>query len=195
MLSIADAGVDRRRRAFSVSRRAPVCAPACHAAEKIFPDRDGGRAELPFIPDAATTCLTPDCLRLEIRFVRGRHRGVLSGVPLDVLGAGIFRPLGHQRSQGTPVCHRRRPWHGENAFILDRKLELQPLALVVGVGCKGEIGSLQADVLSAAALFCFFCGLVVDQPISYRRSVRSRPPPASLPMLCRDWHAAKRSGP
>ena len=32
---------------------------------------------------------------LEIGFVRSRHRSVLSRVPLDVLGAGIFRPLGH----------------------------------------------------------------------------------------------------
>src|SRR5271167_3672136 len=62
----------------------------------------------------------------EIRLVRPRHFGVLSRVPLDVFGANRFHPVG-----GTaPISHGRGPRRREDAFILDRELELQVLARI-----------------------------------------------------------------
>src|SRR5215831_19686687 len=65
----------------------------------------------------------------EIRLVRLRYHGGLSvGLP-RILGAYQVRPRAH----GGPVRDGRRPGHGEDVFVLDREMELQHLAPVVGV--------------------------------------------------------------
>jgi hypothetical protein len=64
----------------------------------------------------------------EIRFVRARHSGVLSGVVhTRVVGAYRFRPF----AKHPPIRYDRRPRHREDAFILDGELELQTVALIV----------------------------------------------------------------
>src|SRR5215813_8414552 len=69
----------------------------------------------------------------EIRLVRTRDFGVLSGVVfMRVFGADNLLPLSYQRA---PIRFGRRPRHRENAFILDRKMKLKPLAPIVGVRC------------------------------------------------------------
>src|SRR5260370_23595718 len=93
----------------------------------------------------ATWCSRP-CGRSHSKFqlVRGRHGGVLSGVIfMRIVGADGLRPLA-QRRKWALIDDARRPRHREDAYILDRELELQPLALIVGVACKPRIGSPQA---------------------------------------------------
>jgi hypothetical protein len=58
--------------------------------------------------------------RLEIRLDGGRDRGVLSRVVLmRVFSTDKFLRF----LQRTAISNGRRPWHGENGFILDRALE------------------------------------------------------------------------
>src|SRR5262249_51126108 len=67
----------------------------------------------------------------KIRLVRRRNRSVFSGVVfMGVLGADNFRPFNRRRQ----ISHGGRPGHCEDAFILDRELELKPLAPVVWRG-------------------------------------------------------------
>src|SRR5208337_3936323 len=69
----------------------------------------------------------------EIRLVRTRDGAVLSGVVfMRVFGASDLQPL----AQRAPISYDRRPRHREDAFILDREFELQPLTLIVGVAYK-----------------------------------------------------------
>jgi hypothetical protein len=65
----------------------------------------------------------------EIRLVRARGRGVLSVVFARVFGADEFRPLAHV----APIGDGGRPGHGEDAFVIDREMELQHRAPVIGV--------------------------------------------------------------
>ena len=66
----------------------------------------------------------------EIRLVRGRHRRLAFGVVFfHVLCTDIFHPV----AQRAAIGYDPGPWRGEGAFILDGKLQLQVLALVVGV--------------------------------------------------------------
>ena len=65
----------------------------------------------------------------EVRLCSPRHRGDLAGGFIDVFGADQVRPSAH----GGPISDGRRPRHGEDAFILDREMELQHLAPVIGV--------------------------------------------------------------
>ena len=73
------------------------------------------------------TAATPIALGAisEIRLVCSRDRGLLSWEPLGVFGANMFRPF----NQRAAIRYRRRPGHRKSAFILDRELELQVLAL------------------------------------------------------------------
>jgi hypothetical protein len=62
-----------------------------------------------------------------------RDRGVTFGVVyMRVFGADIFSaaPIVDR----APISYGRRPGRRENAFILDRELELQVFAPIVGVG-------------------------------------------------------------
>ena len=76
---------------------------------------------------------------------------------MPVFGADMFRPI----AQGAPPSYGRRPGHREDAFILDGELELQPLALVVGVDSY-SVGnrsfSRDADIL----LFAPFLGFAAS---------------------------------
>src|SRR5580704_13915105 len=74
----------------------------------------------------------------EVRFVRPRHIGVLSRVPLDVFGASLFLPVGGAAS-ATSVSHGRGPRRREDGFILDRELELQVLAPIVRLHRQGDV--------------------------------------------------------
>jgi hypothetical protein len=81
--------------------------------------------------------------RSEVRLVRSRNLRVLFGVVfMRVFGADRFGPFA-QRAQWAPISYGCRPGHREDAVILDRELELQPLALVIGVGCKAWISYLE----------------------------------------------------
>src|SRR5580700_10583582 len=80
----------------------------------------------------------------EIGLACSRHLGVLLVVVfMDVLGTGEFRPI----AEGAPIGHGRRPRHGENASVLDGELELQPLALIVGVDDQAGVVEGNADIL------------------------------------------------
>src|SRR5215468_628921 len=95
----------------------------------------------------------------EIRLVRTRDFGVLSGVVfMRVFGADNLLPLCYERA---PIRFGRRPGHRENAFILDRKMKLKPLALVVGVRCPATSGSL---ILYSAAILRYFGSFLINQP-------------------------------
>ena len=66
--------------------------------------------------------------RSEIRLVCPWHLGVFSRVPLAALSTNQFHPAGG-------IAHIRQgcgPWRREDAFILDRELELQ----VIGPGVQ-----------------------------------------------------------
>src|SRR5580704_2247012 len=63
----------------------------------------------------------------EIRFGRARHVGGLSRVPLHVLGTNHFR----KAVRIEHIGHACRPRRRENAFVLDRELELQVLGFNV----------------------------------------------------------------
>src|ERR1700736_1981011 len=80
---------------------------------------------------------------LEIRPVRTRDRGVLSRVPLGVFGADKLQPF----VQGAPKRYGRRPRRRESACILDRDLDLQPLALVVEIGPQSIVGIRLLEML------------------------------------------------
>src|ERR1700731_2525768 len=98
------------------------------------------------------------CQDSEIRLVRARHSGMLSGeISIRVFGADHFRPL----AQRAPIAYGRRPGFGEDAFIRDGEFELQPLALVIRVAYKTRISS-EAGKLSLAAFFRFFRGFVIE---------------------------------
>src|SRR5215468_4327873 len=84
-------------------------------------------------------------VRSEVRLIRLRDRRVLSRVPLNVFGADHFGPW----TQVGPIRDGPRPGHGEDAGILDRKVELKHLTAVVGIdlhdtrrGSGGDIGVL-----------------------------------------------------
>src|SRR5258708_30179805 len=100
------------------------------------------------------TCFSPS----EIRLVRCRDRGFLSREPVGVFGANSFRPVG----EAAPVSHGRGPRRREDAFVLDRELELQILAHMVRV--PDPLGELIFLCVSFQPLFR---GFVIKQPISF----------------------------
>ena len=96
--------------------------------------------------------------RSEIRLVCPWHLGVFSRVPLAAFSTNQFHPAGG-------IAHIRQgcgPWRREDAFILDRELELQVFGRIVRV----------PDPLDGVMLRCvpfepLFRGLVIKQPISF----------------------------
>ena len=48
---------------------------------------------------------------------------------MPVFRADQVRPF----AEGAPIGNHGRPWHGEDAWILDGEMELQHLAAVIGV--------------------------------------------------------------
>jgi len=55
----------------------------------------------------------------------------------------------------------------EDALILDSELELQCLALVLGIGRISFINNAAADILYATTLPCFPRGFVINKPITF----------------------------
>jgi CRP-like cAMP-binding protein len=76
------------------------------------------------------------CLTSEIRLVCLRDVPDPASFP-RVLGTDIFRDC----TQGAPISHGCRPRHRENAFILDRKLKLEPLAAIIGVDSQPGVAN------------------------------------------------------
>ncbi len=104
--------------------------------------------------------------RSEIRIVRTWDSSVPSGEEIvRGVGADHFRPLA-QRAKRAPITYGRGPGLGEGALILDREIELQPLALIVGVACKTWIGTRNPPNLSLAPFFRCFRSFVIEQPIT-----------------------------
>src|SRR5713101_840856 len=100
----------------------------------------------------------------EIRLDGSRDRSVFCGtVSIWVFGTGTFRPV----TEDTPIGFGRGPSCCEDALIFDGELELQCLALIVGVGSPSFIDGAAADILSAASLPCFPRGFVIDEPITF----------------------------
>src|SRR5215468_5475558 len=102
-----------------------------------------------FTQSAATP--TP-CQLSEIRLVRARHRGIPSRVS-RIFGADIFTsassaPIAYRRA---PISYGRRPRRRKDAFILDRELELQVLAPIVGVAVGDERNRIRRQ---AKIFFC-----------------------------------------
>src|SRR5260370_42066106 len=89
-----------------------------------------------------------------------------------VFGANAFSPfISASRIYSTPISYGRRPGHCEDTLVLYRKLELQPLAVVVGVGVHSDRIWRKAEILVGDALQCVFGGVVIKQPID-RKSTR-----------------------
>jgi hypothetical protein len=83
----------------------------------------------------------------EIRLDGSRDRSVfLCTVSIWVFGTGTFRPV----TEDAPMGFGRGPSCCEDALIFDGELELQCLALIVGVGSPSFISGAAADILSAA---------------------------------------------
>src|ERR1700733_4827280 len=93
-----------------------------------------------------------------------RDRGVLFGaVSMWVFGTDAFRPF----ADDMPIGFRRGPRRREDAVVFDGELELQCLALVVGIGRPPFTNGAAASVLFAATLPCFPGGFVIDEPIAF----------------------------
>jgi len=83
----------------------------------------------------------------EIRFDGRRDRSVFFGtVFMRVFGTDTFRPV----KEDAPIGFARGPSCCEDALILDSELELQCLALIVGVGSPSFINGTAAHILAAA---------------------------------------------
>ena len=96
--------------------------------------------------------------RSKIRLIRRRYRGLLSReVAVWVFGADHFRPIAERALIDDPC----RPWHREDAGVLNRELELQSLALIARVAGKARVRSLTAAVFALAAFIPFFHGFVI----------------------------------
>src|SRR5215831_3272684 len=86
-----------------------------------------------------------------------------------VFGAGTFQPfISASRIYPTPISYGCGPGHSEDTLVLYRKLELQPLALVVGVDVHSDRIGQKAEIFVGDALQCVFRGVVVKQPINVR---------------------------
>src|SRR5438874_6185952 len=100
----------------------------------------------------------------EIRFSSLRNRRVDPGVIFaDVLGAAHFP----QFAFGALVSHKRLPWHGEGAGIIDRQFELQTGTFEIPVEQDSVwIGSWPTTI--ARIMLCGRCfgGLLINQPVS-----------------------------
>src|SRR5215831_19592768 len=82
--------------------------------------------------------------RSEIRLVCCRDLGILVVIIFaDVFGADEFRPF----SPGAPIRHERRPRLREDAFVFDRKFELQPAAQIVGIDVHSGVVERQESIL------------------------------------------------
>src|SRR5215467_1490441 len=101
---------------------------------------------------------------LKIRLVRLRDCGISSGVIfMNVFRADLFAPLGQR---WTPVGYGRRPRCREDAFVLNRKLKLQPLPLVAGVGHPPFSNScVKPPIFFSVAFLRSFGGFIIDEPI------------------------------
>src|SRR5579864_6649836 len=95
----------------------------------------------------------------EIRFVRGRHGGVLSGVIfVAIFRADELRP----RADIGAVGDGRGPGHREDAVVFYREMELQQFAAVIGIEGRAAGG---LGILLFVALDRPFGLLVGDEPV------------------------------
>src|SRR5215831_1863128 len=99
---------------------------------------------------------------LEIRLIGGRKTRVLVGevvvliVVLHILGADTFIP---RLIRVAAIRNRRRPRHGEDAWILHREFELEALAPVIG------IDTADAGPFLLGAFQRFLGSLVIEETI------------------------------
>src|SRR6266567_4531922 len=99
--------------------------------------------------------------RSEIRFVGRRDGGVLSVIIfVPVLGADMFVP---DALLSATIGDRGRPRHGEDIWVLDGKLDLQPLALVVAIDEHSGSFRRRAIVFPLGPLGGLFRDLTVDE--------------------------------
>src|SRR5437763_12234185 len=102
--------------------------------------------------------------RSEIRFVGRRERGVLSVIIfVPVLGADMFVP---DALLSAPIGDSGRPRHGEDIWVLDGKLDLQPLALVIAIDEHPGGFRRRAIVFPLGPLRGLFRDLTVDEAIA-----------------------------
>lgn len=100
----------------------------------------------------------------EIRPVGSRDRSVFFGtISIWIFGTDTFRPV----TEDAPIGFSRGPSRCEDALIFHSELELQCLALVVGIGSVSFINNAAADILSVTTLPCFPRGSVIDKPITF----------------------------
>jgi hypothetical protein len=103
----------------------------------------------------------------KIRRLGGRYRSFPSGgkEPKPVFRANLFHPC----TRTGPIVYGRGPRPCEGAFILDRELDLQPFAFVIGA--EVTLGSV---IFFCVSFQVAFCALVVEQPIALDHVQRIR---------------------
>jgi hypothetical protein len=84
---------------------------------------------------------------------------------LGVFGADELHPF----VQGAPKRHRRRPGHRESPFILDRDLDLEPLALVVRIGSRSIVRIVDLEMLLFGPFERFLRALIIKQPVPFHQ--------------------------
>src|ERR1700688_3271162 len=85
---------------------------------------------------------------------------------MGVFGADNFRPFGRAAPiKSGPISYGGRQGSCEDAFILNSELELQVLALIVGIGGQRSPTSLQ--ILFCVAFYPLSRGFVIEQTITF----------------------------
>src|SRR5258706_2277648 len=97
----------------------------------------------------------------EIRFARLRDEGVPVVIKFAlVFGADELRP----GIDGGPIGDGRGPGRGKDAFIFDRKMELQNLATVIGIEVPTTAG---VGIFFGVAFHRVFGSVVIDEPVAF----------------------------
>ena len=149
------------------------------------PAHPGLAAARPMI--ASPDDLMPICFRLslrvvtaslrrrsEVRFVRFRNRRFGSWEPLGVFGANKFVPF----DERAAIRYGRGPGRSEDAFILDRELKLQVLALIVRAPGSQDLNFSFASRSRAS--------FAASKSTSRYRSTTCRPSVCGV-QTCRPW--------
>src|ERR1700739_4820807 len=97
----------------------------------------------------------------EIRRVRrGNNRGIRVQ-KVRIFGADRFRPV----TDEAPICNLSRPRRGENARVVHRERDLQPLLGSVRVDSAAPIGRT-GPIYGSVLLLGFGGGFAVDQAVA-----------------------------
>src|SRR5712671_1760778 len=100
----------------------------------------------------------------EIRLVSSWNCGIFFGaVFMRIFGADVLGPV----AEYAPIGFGCGPSGCEDAFVLDRVLELQCLALIAGGGRPCFTDAAAPAVLFSPALPCFLRGFIIDEPITF----------------------------